>query len=300
MKGLIVNADGFGFTEGITRAIEECVRFGTVRSLSANVNFPAAERLTRLVRDVTDLSIGCHLNPVVGKPLLPVESVPSLVDGNGTFWYRSFRQRFTRGLIDHGQLRLELLAQIERTRALAGSAFTHVDFHMGLHRLPGLYPIFLDVVVASGVGRMRTHKYISGLESPHPRRRHLLHLMQSPSRMAKYVYNIHLRQKALQRGLAMPDAWVEITAMNSHPERISLENYLHLLRHLPEGCFECVVHPAFVDDELRRWSTYIEPREHERDILLSERFRSGFAENGVRLMGYRDIPTHHLTTSRPS
>ena len=50
MRGLIINADGFGFTDGITRAIEECVRFGTVKSLSANVNFPHAGRLTQLLQ----------------------------------------------------------------------------------------------------------------------------------------------------------------------------------------------------------------------------------------------------------
>jgi chitin disaccharide deacetylase len=292
MKGLIVNADGYGFTEGITRAIEECVRFGTVRSISANVNFPAAERITALVRDVPDLSVGCHLNPVVGKPLLPTASVSSLVNDEGTFWYRSFRDRFTRGLIDERQLRKELLAQIEQTRTLAGNAFTHVDFHMGLHRLPRLYPIFLDSVAASGAGRMRTHKYISGLESSFPRTRHLVHILQSPPRLAKYLYNMRLRRTALRRGLAMPDAWVEITAMNSHPERITTGNFLQVLRHLPDGCFEFVVHPAYIDDELRRWSTYIEAREQEREILLSESFRSGFARHGVRLMGYRDIPIH--------
>ena len=46
MRYLIINTDGYGFTAGITRAIEECVEFGTVKSLSANVNFKHAENLT--------------------------------------------------------------------------------------------------------------------------------------------------------------------------------------------------------------------------------------------------------------
>ena len=36
MRCLIINADGYGFTPGTTRAIEECIAFGTVRSLSVN------------------------------------------------------------------------------------------------------------------------------------------------------------------------------------------------------------------------------------------------------------------------
>src|SRR5438034_2135906 len=80
VRQLIINADGYGFTEGITRAIEECIDFGTVRSLSANVNFPRSERIRELVAKRPDLSIGCHLNPIVGRPLLAPERLPSLVD----------------------------------------------------------------------------------------------------------------------------------------------------------------------------------------------------------------------------
>src|SRR5262245_23814095 len=136
MRYLIINADGYGFTEGISRAIEECIEFGTVRSLSANVNFTYAHNLRSLVIRYPELSVGCHLNPIVGRPLLSPDRVPTLVDRNGEFWYESFWRRFLGGHIRLTELRAEMIAQIERTRDLAGEAFSHVDFHMGLHRLP--------------------------------------------------------------------------------------------------------------------------------------------------------------------
>ena len=83
VKFLIINADGYGFTEGISRAIEECIEFGTVRSLSANVNCSGSEGLRKLVAKHPYLSVGCHLNPVVGRPLLPPGEMASLVDGDG-------------------------------------------------------------------------------------------------------------------------------------------------------------------------------------------------------------------------
>ncbi len=290
MKGLIINADGFGFAEGVTRAIEECIRFGTVRSVSANVNFPSAGRLPALVRAFPELSVGCHLNPIVGEPVSPPGSVPSLLDADGKFWYRAFRKRLRQGLIQIDDLRRELRAQVVRARDLAGDAFTHLDFHMGLHRLPQVYPIFLEIAATSGIGRIRTHKYLAGMEASRPALRHATHLLSSPARMAKYLYNMRLRRQALQRGLAMPDAWVEITAMNSHPDRFTVENVLRMFHNLPEGIFECVVHPGYVDDDLRRWSTYLEGREQERTVLLSPAVRDGLAREGIRLMGYRDIP----------
>jgi len=62
------------------------------------------------------------------------------------------------------------------------------------------------------------------------------------------------------------------------------------LRSRPDVYSEFVVHPAYVDDELRRWSTYIEPRIQEREVLLSPDFRRAFQDSGVKLAGYRDIP----------
>jgi predicted glycoside hydrolase/deacetylase ChbG (UPF0249 family) len=294
MRWLIVNADGYGFTPGITRAIEECVSFGTVRSLSANVNFPGASGLANLVRRHEDISVGCHLNPVVGPPLLPPERVRSLVNGDGQFHYKAFTRRFLRKQIRVDELRAELLAQIDRAKELAGKAFSHVDFHMGLHRLPGLYSLFLDVAMASGTGRIRTHRYRVGMETRWPRLRHTTHLLGSPGRLPRYLWNLLLRSRARARGLAMPDRWIGITHMGRRPGTITLEAYRAMLAAVPEGFNEFVTHPAYLDAELRRWSTYLEPREQEREILLDPRFREALGNSGVRLAGYRDIPLRRV------
>jgi hypothetical protein len=290
MRHLIVNADGYGFTDGITRAIEECVDFGTVRSLSANVNFPHASRLRSLVSRHPRLSVGCHLNPLVGRPVLPAATVPSLVDRDGYFHYRSFAGKVSRGEIDRDELRAELLAQIDRTRDLAGDAFSHVDFHMGLHRLPKIYPTFLEVAGRSGTGRIRTHRYVVGFETRRPRLRHGLHLLGGVSRLPKYAWNLLLRGRALQQGLAMPDRWIEITGRGFRPNTIDENVYAALVRRTPEGFNEFVVHPGYVDDELRRWSTYIDQRTEELRVLLHPTVKEAFETSGVRLSGYRDIP----------
>ena len=289
MRRLIINADGYGFTEGITRAIEECVDFGTVRSLSANVNFPAAERLRQLVSKHPDISIGCHLNPIVGRPLLPPDRVPSLVDARGEFHYREFAKRFRARRIRLEELKAELFAQIDRTRHLAGACFSHVDFHMGLHRLPRLYPVFLAVAEASGTGRIRTHRYLAGMESSHPRLRHAAYLFERADRLPKYAWNLALRWRARRRSLAMPDYWLSISNMG-RPNTITLPNYLQMLNNLPRGVSEFVAHPAYIDDDLRRVSTYIGQREDERLVLMSPRFREALRDPGIELCGYRDIP----------
>jgi predicted glycoside hydrolase/deacetylase ChbG (UPF0249 family) len=188
------------------------------------------------------------------------------------------------------ELRAELSAQIARTRELAGGAFSHVDFHMGLHRFPRLYSVFLDVAAESGTGRIRTHRYLAGMETRWPRLRHSLHLLGAVDRIPKYLWNLILRARARRRGLAMPDRWVVITQMGRRSGTISVESYLQMLANVPEGFSEFVVHPGYVDDSLRRWSTYLAAREEERETLLKPEFRDALRDSGVTLAGYRDIP----------
>jgi chitin disaccharide deacetylase len=287
VRRLIINADGYGFTDGVTRAIEECVAFGTVRSISANVNFPASSALADFVKTYPGLSVGCHVNPVVGPPVLPPHRVPTLLDEKQEFLYQRFSGRFLTGRIRGEELKAEMLAQVHRTRDLVGDAFSHIDFHMGLHRLPGLYRLFLDVVEASGIGRIRTHRYQVGMESRFPRARHVWHLVSHPTRIPKFAWNLWLRKRALARGFSMPDRRVEITTMTT--ATIRLEAYLTMLQNIPVGTSEFVAHPGYIDDDLRRWSSYLDQRERERAVLLSPIFRDSLFSSGIELAGYRDI-----------
>ena len=290
MRRLIINADGYGFTEGVTRAIEECVAAGTVKSVSVLANFPLSEGITRLREKYPDVSVGCHLNPVVGRPLLPPERVPSLVDESGEFLHRRFLERLRDGSVRPGELREELTAQVDRVRAIAGSNFTHVDFQQGIENQPRLYPVFLEIAQASGVGRIRTHKYHFGLHTESPGLRHGAYLLWPPVRLAKYVYNVRLRRIAKKRGLAMPDLTVSGNFLSGQAGGLCLENYLTILRNLPSGTVELIAHPAYVDESLRRWSTYLQPREKERQVLLDPTFRESLRQSGIQLAGYRDIP----------
>jgi predicted glycoside hydrolase/deacetylase ChbG (UPF0249 family) len=108
-------------------------------------------------------------------------------------------------------------------------------------------------------------------------------------RIPKYAWNLSLRWRAVRRGFVMPDYWLSISNMG-RPGTITLANYLRLLENLPEGVSEFVSHPAHVDDDLRRWSTYLAPRESERQVLTDPAFRDALEGSGVRLIGYRDLP----------
>ncbi len=285
---LIINADGYGFTEGITRAIEDCVAFGTVRSISVNVNFPAATGLKCLVERFPELSIGCHLNPVVGRPVLPPSSIPSLLNERGEFFYKEFDRRFRSGEIVPEELKEELSAQIALCRELAGESFSHLDFHMGKHRLPGLYPLFLDLAIVANVGRIRTHRDLMGVDHRRRRLESIRHYLVHPQAIIVEARDLWLRQQAMKKGLSMPD-WNLAVSQPRRPGAVSLEAWTTLLNNVPTGISEFVVHPGYPDEQLAIWSTYVHERETERQVLLSLQFRDAIVKSGVKLAGYRDI-----------
>ena len=78
MKRLIVNADDFGWTEGVNRGILEAHRNGIVTSTTVLANGAAFDAAMGLARRELRLGVGVHLNLSDGAPILPRWEVPSL------------------------------------------------------------------------------------------------------------------------------------------------------------------------------------------------------------------------------
>jgi len=81
-RRLIVNADDFGLTPGVSAGILDAHRHGIVTSTTVLVTADIdGEQLAR-ARD-SGIGMGIHVNLTLGKPLTPARS---LVDGNGNDW----------------------------------------------------------------------------------------------------------------------------------------------------------------------------------------------------------------------
>jgi|SRR5215813_2728761 len=98
-----------------------------ISSVSVNANFPEAERVVELVREFPHVSVGVHLNPVVGAPCLPTQQVSSLVGPDGLFQRDRFLKLLKSGSIVLEELEAELNAQIAKIRALVENHLTHLD-----------------------------------------------------------------------------------------------------------------------------------------------------------------------------
>jgi len=145
---LIVNADDYGLTDKVSRAILDAHHEGIVTSTSVLALAPAFERTVAWLAEVPALGTGAHL-ALVGEdpPICAAHEVPTLVDRRGRLWssWRVFLSRAAAGRIDPDDLRRELGAQFD-TITGAGVTVDHLDTHQNLH----LWPMVADVVLELG------------------------------------------------------------------------------------------------------------------------------------------------------
>jgi predicted glycoside hydrolase/deacetylase ChbG (UPF0249 family) len=69
---LIVNADDYGRTPGVSRGIREAHRRGIVTSTTCMMNMPAVvDDIALALEETPRLGLGVHLVLTSGRPLLP-------------------------------------------------------------------------------------------------------------------------------------------------------------------------------------------------------------------------------------
>src|SRR5260370_31077664 len=130
MKGVSVNADDFGWSEGVNRGIVEAYRNGSVTSATVLANGAAFDGATQLARQERRLGVGVHLNLSDGAPLLARWEVPSLVNEGGQFSGGPMKlvARMFAGKLRAAGGGAEWDAQIGKVEK-AGSQATHLDGH---------------------------------------------------------------------------------------------------------------------------------------------------------------------------
>jgi predicted glycoside hydrolase/deacetylase ChbG (UPF0249 family) len=128
IRRLIVNADDFGLTPGVSEGILAAHRHGIVTSTTMLVNRKIPKDVVARARDA-GLGLGLHVNLTLGTPLT---RGASLVDGNGAF-VRDARRAAARAKA--ADVEREVAAQIERFEMLVQARPTHLDthHHVGLH-----------------------------------------------------------------------------------------------------------------------------------------------------------------------
>lgn len=144
MKHLIVNADDFGLTRGVSEGILAAHRHGIVTSTTVLVNRPIDRDLLDRLR-ASGMSVGLHVNLTLGAPLT---TAPSLTGSDKRF-VRDARQAAARAR--PGEVEREVEAQILAFARMLGSMPTHLDTHHHVGLWPPVDRIVLEVARRRGL-----------------------------------------------------------------------------------------------------------------------------------------------------
>src|SRR5438874_10915442 len=80
MRRLIINADDFGMTAGVNRAISEAHRAGLVTSATVMENESATADAISIAKQNPSLRTGSHIVVVDGRPFSEPQKVSTLID----------------------------------------------------------------------------------------------------------------------------------------------------------------------------------------------------------------------------
>ena len=156
MKNLIIDADDFGLSSGVNRAVIKGWREGILTSASLMATGDCFDEAVTLARQNPGMQVGLHLTLVQGRAVLPPTEIPGLVDVSGNFTDNpvaaGMRYFFRKGL--RGQLRREIEAQLGKVRD-AGIDLSHVDGHLNIQMQPVVFDILMDLAPRYGITSFR-------------------------------------------------------------------------------------------------------------------------------------------------
>lgn len=153
---LIINADDFGRSREINRAIIRAHLEGVLTSASLMAAGDAADEAIDLARQHPTLAVGLHLVVVDGPALLAADRIPHLVDGRGRFPNAPVRMglRYASSPAARRELAAELEAQFGRFAA-SGLPLSHVDGHQHMHMHPAVFDLLLPLARRFGARGIR-------------------------------------------------------------------------------------------------------------------------------------------------
>lgn len=285
MRRLIINADDFGLTPGVNRAIIEANERGVATSATLMANGGAFDHAVQLAKSASRLSVGCHVVLVDGAPVLEDRRIQSLIGKHPGKFEDSLTAvtlRAVSGRLKADELEAEITAQIRKLQS-AGIQVSHLDTHKHTHILPQVLRPLLRAARACGVRAVRNPfgPVRFSLLAERPR------LWKQYSKV-KVLQSLagKFRRAAADSGTVTTDGTVGIVATGSLDDRL----FRHIVETLPEGTWEFVCHPGYNDGDLQRVRTRLrESRTQELQLLTSPQARRLLEENGIELISYGDL-----------
>jgi predicted glycoside hydrolase/deacetylase ChbG (UPF0249 family) len=319
MSGLIINADDFGYTDGINRAILALRRAGALSSTTVMATGAALQPASLEAAQSAGLAMGCHIVLVDGSPASasghapsqapyqrmnhatdhainppPVQSSTLLRAGRFRPTLGQFARDLTLGRITERAILDEAIAQI-RLLQHRGVRITHLDTHKHTHLFPRVLRPLVQAALECGVPAIRNPyeppwAQSATLNAPTLRRLQTRILNRGRSYFQQQIRFSGLRTTAGALGV------LATGTLNA----ASLEHLLQALaRHgSPSECYELVCHPGEHDANLDTMPTRLRAeRAREASALATLIPRWTAAGAPHRLIDFQTLAPVPVSTS---
>jgi predicted glycoside hydrolase/deacetylase ChbG (UPF0249 family) len=270
VKQLIIHADDFGLTPGVTRGILEAHAAGIVTSTSVMVGTPGWADAADRLRAGTTLDVGLHFNLLVGRPLTTARTIADRRTG-AFLRLAALVARALTGRLDPDEVRAECAAQLWQLQA-TGVRVTHIDSHRHTHPLPGVWAAVQAVAAHAGLAvRVPAERWRTARTRG----------------VGAQLHRAAVSASAWRGGGAPPR--VQFTGLTLDGGRDFEAGVLRTLNGIGPGVTELMVHPGYVEPALAAVDGYTWQRERELRALLGPAVATRLGRGDVRLTSFAYI-----------
>ncbi|MDL2225387.1 ChbG/HpnK family deacetylase [Eubacteriales bacterium OttesenSCG-928-M02] len=264
---LLVQADDYGFTKGVTAGIVDAIENGFLRNTGMFTNMPTAVAAAKLIPNFPQACFGIDFNLVSGPSAADPKLIPSLVDENGEFIRSNIRindpkwqtEEGRRELFPKDQVQIEMQAQYDRFIELTGQKPGYLHGHS---ISPETYAeVMLELAHTNGV--------------PH-----------SQEIAKKYNFFNPMRQDWAASKATAKKEFDPMDQVSKNPEGLFWEHREEALKH---EYVQTVGHCGFVDAALFDLTSLSIERARDHQMVTSPRIMEWIKENNVELITYRDL-----------
>lgn len=257
-KKLIINADDYGLTPGVSAGIRHAHLNGVLTSTTAIMTSSYAEKeLSEAISNCPELGLGVHLNITSGPLTLPPDKTPS-VSAILDFGDRGRHKKKLIGKADLGEVELEWRSQIDRFVSATGRMPDHIDsHHHSSYHTTGLCGLMLDLARECGCP----------VRMP----------LNDPA-VSEEVSRFLLGRSDITKS--------DMFFGDFFGAKATRARILEIINSVSEGVSELMTHPGYCDEALKATSIYGMQRESELEILTDPLVFESVASSGVQLVNF--------------
>jgi predicted glycoside hydrolase/deacetylase ChbG (UPF0249 family) len=271
---VVLCADDYGLSEGVSRGILELLESSRVSATSAMTNAPAwGSSAAALRRFAGRAGVGMHLNLTAGAPLGPM---PALAPGGALPRLRPLTMRALTGTLPTAEIEDEIARQLDAFEQAVGRRPDFVDGHQHVHALPGIRRALLRVLSS---------------RSPAPE-----FWIRDPSDRIAAIVERRLAGRKATAVKALCSGFRDAARQAGFATNVGFSGFSPFDPKLPaDALFDrafrnlgprpvVMAHPGYVDEALRALDEVVATRPDELSYLASDRFAHLVRERRIRLV----------------